>query len=113
MTNSIGNIGSTAGGRINALGAHAAKLDKARQAAQNGNETEAVSAFQTVMSTLLVKEMRTSLENLTGEGPGSDVYSGWFDEHLGRVLADQDALGLAGMLKASVSKAAEQGEEQG
>ena len=79
----------------------------ARRAAQEGRTEEATQAFGDLLATLLVRELRRSIpEGLVGDGPGSDVYEGWFDEHLGRTLAESDALGLAGMIKASFERAA-------
>ena len=42
--------------------------------------------------------------HFSNSGSGSDVYAGWFDEHLGRSLAERDALGFAGMIKASLAR---------
>ncbi|MFT7678153.1 MAG: Rod binding domain-containing protein [Planctomycetota bacterium] len=56
--------------------------------------------LEALFSTLLVKEMRQSLpKGMFGDGPGRDIFEGWFDEHLGRSLADGGALELAGIIK--------------
>jgi Rod binding domain-containing protein len=65
--------------------------------------------FQSVFSTLLVKEMRRSLgDGFFGEGAGGDIYSGWLDEHVGQTLADRDALHMRDLIERSLfNKAAE------
>lgn len=71
---------------------------------------EAGNKFESFFATMLVREMRKSAANLSpqggmfGDGAGADVYEGWFDEHLGQTLADRDALGLVGMVKADVGR---------
>ena len=64
--------------------------------------------FESVFSTLLVKEMRKSLSNgFFGEGADGDIYSGWLDEHVGEALANRDALHMRDMIQRSVLKKAE------
>ena len=45
------------------------------------------------------------------EGPGADIYTAWLDEHLGKTLADQGALGLAGMVKVYADRKAAETRE--
>ena len=60
-----------------------------------------------LLSTMLVKEMRSSLgEGFFGKGPDGDVYGGWLDESVGKALADRDALHLEGVLKESLERKA-------
>lgn len=86
---------------------HVEPWTDARRAAADGRTDEATQAFGQLLATLLVRELRRSLsDGLVGRGPGSDVYEGWFDEHLGRSLAESDALGLAGVIKTSIQRVA-------
>jgi len=90
------------------------EVDEARRAAEEGRDEEAAKSFESVFARLLVREMRRALpEGLFGGGSGADVYEGWFDEHLGEALVERDALGLAGMIKTAVGKAATAQNEQG
>lgn len=69
---------------------------------------ETAKKFESVFSTLLVKEMRRSLSTgFFGEGADGDIYSGWLDEHVGQSLADRDALHMRDMIQRSVLKMAE------
>ncbi len=64
-------------------------------------EVEHASAmFEKLFASLLVKEMRSTLgDGFFGQGPGSDVFGGWLDEHLGSALCDGPGLGLASSLR--------------
>jgi len=95
------------------------QLDAAKRAndraqsddAEASDKQEAVEAFQMILATQLVKEMRKTLPNgLFGGGAGSDVYESWFDQHIASALSKTDALGLAGMLKAGIGVKEEQAE---
>jgi len=69
---------------------------------------ETAKKFESVFSTLLVKEMRRSLSSgFFGENADGDIYSGWLDEHVGQTLADRDALHMRDMIQRSVLKKAE------
>ena len=85
-----------------------------RDDAEMADKENAVRSFQMLLATQLVKEMRKTLPNgLFGGGSGSDVYESWFDQHIASALSDNDALGMAGMLKAAIGvkeKQAEGGE---
>ena len=80
------------------------QLAQARLAADGDlQDEEAVDAFQKLLATQLVKEMRRTLpDGLFGGGAGADIYESWFDQHVAQALSDTDALGLAGMLKTSL-----------
>ncbi len=83
---------------LNAL--ETGKLDGAREALKDDRGVEAADAFEKLLATMLVKEMRRALPNgFFGDGPGAEVFEGWFDEHVGGALAERDALGFAGMVK--------------
>ncbi len=96
------------GGATTPIGAHPAAesaLADARRAADDGSAKEAAKAFETVLATMLVREMRRSLpDGLLSGATGSDVYESWFDEHVGRTLAEGKGLGLAGMLEDSIER---------
>ena len=83
----------------------AATVDEARRAANEGDDAQAAEAFEAIFARLLVREMRRALpEGPFGGGAGSDVFEGWFDEHLGNALVERDALGLAGLVKTAVGR---------
>jgi len=71
----------------------------------------AATRFESLLGSMLVKEMRGSLnEGFFGGGPGGDVYGGWLDEHIGAALAKRDALHLEATLQKSVERKARQSE---
>jgi Rod binding domain-containing protein len=93
--------------RINAAETLRTRAQSARASAVADPE-ETSKKFESVFSTLLVKEMRRSLSNgFFGEGADGDIYSGWLDEHVGQALADRDALHMRDMIQRSVLKKAE------
>lgn len=67
---------------------------------------EAGRRMEALFATMLVKELRRALPNqgFFGTGPGADTYNGWFDEHLGEILARDAALGLAGQVKVALDR---------
>lgn len=68
--------------------------------AQQGKELEAAKAFESLFASMLVKEMRSSIEGgFFGKGPGADTYGQWFDKEMGNAIAADGGLGLAGVLK--------------
>jgi Rod binding domain-containing protein len=76
-----------------------------RRAAEQGRVEEAAKAFETYFASLLVREMRRSLpEGLVGSGIGTDVYGAWFDEHVGRALADSRGIGIQQMLQPHIQR---------
>ena len=62
---------------------------------------EAGRKLAALFATMLMRELRRSLPNegFFGEGPGADIYNGWFDQHIADALSASGALELAGMLK--------------
>jgi len=82
------------------------QLDVARRAAERGDAAETARQFEKLFAVQLVRELRRSMPaGPFGQGAGTDVYEGWFDEHLGNALAERDSLGLAGMIKAAIGRA--------
>ena len=75
---------------------------------------DAPHQFSKLLATMLVKEMRQALpDGFFGEGPGSDIFNGWLDEHIGNSLAERDGLRLEDMIAHSMQTkvdAAAQGE---
>lgn len=56
----------------------------------------AAHMFEKLFASLLVKEMRSTLGNgFFGQGPGSDVFGGWLDEHMGNALCAGRGLGVS------------------
>ena len=82
---------------------------RARAAAGEEDAAQAAQGFESLLATMLVKEMRRALpEGFFGSGSGADVFDGWLDEHLGQALAESGALDLAGAIRISLGeKAAE------
>ena len=71
------------------------RLEAAQRELRNGDHGDAAREFERLFATLLVKEMRATLpEGFFGEGAGSDVFDGWFDEHTGSALSEGRGLGL-------------------
>ena len=69
--------------------------------------------FEALLATQLVKEMRRSLdEGFFGGGPGSDVFEGWLDEHLGEALTRGRGLGLADAVARNLGEKVAQQEAQ-
>ncbi len=78
-------------------------LERAQRLGDNKQVTKAAKEFEKLMSTMLVKEMRSSLKDgFFPSGPGNDTYNAWFDEKIADSLSRSNALGLAGQLKASM-----------
>jgi Rod binding domain-containing protein len=88
--------------RINAAETLRTRAQNAR-ASSGADPEETAKKFESVFSTLLVKEMRRSLSSgFFGENADGDIYSGWLDEHVGQTLADRDALHMRDMIQRSV-----------
>lgn len=80
---------------------------------QGGDPGETAKKFESVLSTLLVKEMRRSLpEGFFGGGADGDIYSGWLDEHVGQTLAERDALHMRDLITRSVLQKAASSDVQ-
>lgn len=81
-----------------------------------GDKNEAAERFESLLATMLVKEMRKTMDNgLFGEGAGSDIYSGWFDNHVGAALAQDGGFDLEGIIRVGIDSkiaAAEQGASE-
>lgn len=79
------------------------KAENLRQRLDSLQVEDAAREFEQLFASMLIKEMRATLnEGLFGKGAGSDTYGAWFDQHVGRSLADSGAFDLAGMLRAGL-----------
>lgn len=68
-----------------------------------GDHVAAAEEFESLIATMLVKEMRQSLsEGFFGSGPGSDTFAGWLDKEIGENLSRSWQLDLAGMVKTNL-----------
>lgn len=76
-----------------------------------GNDPRAVEqvalGFESMFLTLLIKQMRQTLdgESLLGSDPG-DVLGGLFDQTLGQHLGQHGSLGIAAMMRQSLTRGA-------
>jgi Rod binding domain-containing protein len=79
-------------------------LDAAKATRAAGSDAaKAAEMFEDLLATTLVRELRRGLpEGFFGAGPGSDVYEGWLDEHVGRALSRSHALDLAQAIRTSL-----------
>lgn len=82
-------------------------LEVALARAQHSQRSDARvgKQFEALLSSLLVKEMRSTLEGgFFGDGQGADTFNGWMDEHVGRMMADRGSLGLARVVDGEVAR---------
>jgi Rod binding domain-containing protein len=61
--------------------------------------------FESVFTSMMLKEMRNTLEpgSLFGED-SSDIYGGMFDQFLGQHMADSGGIGLARMIQKALDR---------
>jgi Rod binding domain-containing protein len=82
------------------------RLAGVERAAARGDAEETARQFETLLGTLLVRELRRSMpKGMFGDGPGAEVYEGWFDEQLGTALGQRDALGIAELVRSTLVRA--------
>ncbi len=68
--------------------------------ADTSNPEFVAKEFESVFASILLKQMRATLEPGTMFGDDhNDIYGGLFDLHMGQVLAGEGGLGLAATLK--------------
>ena len=72
----------------------------------SSNRDQVGQQMEELFATMLVKELRKSLPNegFFGKGKGADVFNGWMDDFLGRQLAQEGALDLAGRVKVALKE---------
>lgn len=104
-------IGASLDGMLSKLQEQrAAEAQRWGDRVDGSKSAEAAEQLEGLFAQLMVKELRGGLaDGLFGEGPGKDVFEGWFDRELGRSLGESGVLDMAGMLKAALG---EEGEEQ-
>lgn len=69
------------------------KLESQEKAAEVGKE------FESLFLSLMLKEMRSSLDEGMFQGDGSDVYGGLFDMMMGQSMASSSPLGIQKMIQ--------------
>lgn len=79
------------------------RVDRIEQVEKSTSQDEieqVAGEFETLFTTLLLKEMRKTLEpdTLFGKDPG-DVYGGLFDMFLGQSIAQSGGLGVGAMVQ--------------
>lgn len=103
---------------VTGRGAHGLGADRlaqrASELARSDRTEDAAQRFEELLATVLVKELRRALpDGLFGQGPGADVFEGWFDEHLGKSLARDGALGLGEIVREGLLRKAEERNREG
>lgn len=69
------------------------RLDSREQAAEVGKE------FESLFLSLMLKELRSSLQDGMFQGDGGDVYGGLFDLMMGQSMAASNPLGIGQMIQ--------------
>jgi Rod binding domain-containing protein len=69
------------------------QLDSKQHAAEVGKE------FESLFLSLMLKELRSSLQDGMFQGDGGDVYGGLFDLMMGQSLATSNPLGIGQMIQ--------------
>lgn len=64
-----------------------------------------VKEFESVFASMMLKEMRKTLEstNMFGEDP-SDIYGGMFDQFMGQHIGGSGGLGMAKMIREGLQR---------
>ncbi len=106
MMDGIGNVSSTQDLMADKLKPYADTLKMAKtrleQEAKNAAIEEASSEFESVFLSLMLKEMRNTLDSEEGGlfgGDGSDTYGGMFDMFMGQHLSEASPLGIGDAIK--------------
>lgn len=75
---------------------------------QGAGPAKAAKDFESVFTSMLLKEMRSSLEegSLFGEDT-SDIYGGLFDQFMGQHMTDAGGLGMAKMVQEALERTAQ------
>jgi Rod binding domain-containing protein len=78
-----------------ALAARSENIGKELQG-DAGKTADVAKRLEAVFASMLIKEMRNaSPGSFFGTDSASDVYGGWFDEHIGQALAERGSLHVA------------------
>ena len=99
--NPMNQLGSSVSRQAGGVDREMARLSALGDSA---DPTAAAEMFEVHLATMLAKEARSSLGEggFFGEGPGSDIFNGWLDKHVGEALAEGWDLDLAGMVRTSI-----------
>lgn len=99
--NPLDQLGSSVSRRVGGIDREIARLSSLGDSA---DPTLAAEMFEVHLATMLAKEARSSLGEggFFGKGPGSDIFNGWLDRHVGEALAAGWDLDLAGMVRTSI-----------
>jgi hypothetical protein len=99
--NPINQLGSSVSRQAGGVDREMARISALGDSA---DPTAAAEMFEVHIATMLAKEARSSLGDggFFGKGPGSDIFNGWLDKHVGEALADGWDLDLAGMVRTSI-----------
>ena len=82
--------------------------EEAKGVARDPQTAAAAKKFESLLATVLVKEMRKGLDGgIFGQMPGSDIFEGWFDQHIGESLAKSGSLDLAGLIRVGIQTKAD------
>jgi flagellar protein FlgJ len=77
------------------------KLESLKQNAANVQTEKMASDFESVFVSLMLKEMRNTLDGENGlfGGEGSDTFGGMFDLFMGQHLSESSPLGIADAIR--------------
>ncbi|MDE0934641.1 MAG: rod-binding protein [Mariniblastus sp.] len=106
MNNNIGNsLGAVnlQAGQLEQL----AGLERGFNARFDAEAEAAASEFESVFLSLMLKEMRNTLDSDEGGlfgGEGSDTFGGMFDMFMGQHLSESRPLGIGDAIQAHISK---------
>lgn len=74
-------------------------------ASQENTRKSAAKDFEVLLATMLVKEMRKTLpEGFFGDHADGDIYGGWFDQFMGKALAQDGSLQLSHKLESAIAR---------
>jgi Rod binding domain-containing protein len=82
-------------------------LQRARDAEKLGNSKvlDAAERMESLFASILIKEMGHTLpQGFFGEGPGSDVFSSWMEQHLGEELGRSGFLRIAELIRFDMAR---------
>jgi len=99
--NPMNQLGSSASWQAGGIDREMARISAL---GDSTDPTVAAEMFEVHLATMLAKEARSSLGEggFFGKGPGSDIFNGWLDKHVGEALAEGWDLDLAGMVRTSI-----------
>lgn len=89
------------------------RLDIAKRQADPKSTADVAKDFESIFASMLLKEMRQTLEpgSMFGEDSG-DIYGGLFDRFVGEHMTKGQGLGLAKMFESSMQRMQRAGKQQ-